>query len=55
LRRGSSEIQESFGFVPFGISQGLATILLVKQRIQALLHSVRQMKLRQIVGDFDPN
>jgi hypothetical protein len=51
------EVHESFGFVPLGVSQGLSTILLIQQHMQALLHSVRQPKPRQISGDlnFDLN
>ena len=51
------EIHESFSFVPLGVSQGLSTILLIQQHMQALLHPVRQPKPRQISGDldFDPN
>jgi hypothetical protein len=47
------EIDESFGFVPLGVSQGLSAILIIQQRMQALLHAVRQPKPSQIVGDID--
>jgi hypothetical protein len=30
--------------VPFGISQGLATVLLVEKRIQSFLHTIGQSK-----------
>jgi hypothetical protein len=38
------EIHESFGFAPLGVSQGLSTILLIQQRMQALLYKVFQTK-----------
>jgi hypothetical protein len=47
------EIHESFGFAPLGVSQGLSTVLLIQQRVQAFLYAVRQPKSRQIIGDFD--
>lgn len=51
------EIHESLGFAPLGVSQGLSTVLLIQQHMQALLRPVRQPKPRQIIGDleFDPN
>jgi hypothetical protein len=52
-RKEVGEIHESFGFVPLGASQGLSVILLIQQRMQALLHAVRQPKSRQIIGDLD--
>jgi hypothetical protein len=52
-RKEVSQIYKALGFAPLGVSQGLSTILFIQQRMQALLHAVRQPKPRQISGDLD--